>query len=52
MKTKKKKKASKSVRTPKKPISVNIMLDGKTILSQTQAYAREFQKRIGHITDD
>lgn len=36
----------------KEPFSFNVMLDGKAILPQTQAYAREFQKRIGQITDD
>lgn len=49
---KKKKKASKAVRTPKKPFLQNIKLDGETILLQTQAFARESRKRIGRITDD
>lgn len=47
----KKKKTSKAMRTPKKPLSLNITLDGETILRQTQAFAREFQKQIGRITD-
>lgn len=48
---KKKKKASRAVRTPKKPISVKFALDGESILCQIQEFAREFQKRIGSITD-
>ena len=47
----KKKKTSKAMRTPKKPLSLNITIDGETILRQTQAFEREFQKQIGRITD-
>lgn len=50
-KASKKKKTSKAMRTPKKPLSLNITLDGETILRQTQAFEREFQKQIGRITD-
>lgn len=47
----KKKKASKAVRTPKKPVTINIILDGKTILRQAQAFATGFQKRNGQLAD-
>lgn len=46
---KKNKKASKAVRTPKKPFSIHI--DGEAILHQTQLFAREFQKRTGQLFD-
>lgn len=49
---KKKKKASKAESTPKKPITLSIMLDGKTILRQIQEFARESQKQTGRLTDD
>lgn len=48
---KKKKKAPKAVRTPKKPFLQSIVIDGETILRQTQMLAREFQRRNGRITD-
>ncbi|MCI9541475.1 MAG: hypothetical protein HFG39_10575 [Lachnospiraceae bacterium] len=49
---KKKEKASKMKRASKKPLSSNVTLCGESILRQTQAFAREFQKRTGRITDD
>lgn len=51
MKKNKKKKASKAVRTPKKPLCSNTMICGEAILLQTQVFAREFQKRIGRLID-
>lgn len=48
---KKKKKASKTMRTPKKPFLQNITLNGEAILLQTQAFAREFQKQTERLID-
>ncbi len=47
----KKKKTSKAVRTPKKPFLRNMVIDGETILRQTQMFAREFQKRTEQLVD-
>lgn len=47
MSKKKKKKASKAVRTPKKPILVNLLLDGKIICRIDVSKRRESEKEVG-----